>query len=228
MDDRPKRSREILEELHTVFAGRGNLVDTIIPPLVFLVLNPLLGSNIALWGALGAAGVFGGYRLIKRQPLGYALVGVGLVILSVILAKVLGSSAGFFLPDLITGAITVGLCFGSVVFKRPMVAWTSAIARRWPWDWYWHDQVRPAYSEVTLAWGVFFGLRLIIQVRLYQAGATQTLGWTQLLTGWPATLVLLVASYLYGVWRLGKLRGPSVAEFKAGTPPPWEGQKRGF
>jgi hypothetical protein len=88
--------------------------------------------------------------------------------------------------------------------------------------------VRPAYSEVTLAWTIFFSLRLLLQFSLFQQEATQALGWVQLLTGWPALIILLIGSYLYGIWRLGNLKGPSVAEFKTGTQPPWEGQKRGF
>jgi hypothetical protein len=116
----------------------------------------------------------------------------------------------------------------TVIIKRPLVAWTSFLARRWPLPWYWHDQVRPAYSEVTFVWGLFFGLRLLFQYQLFQQEATQALGLTQLITGWPATLVLLMVSYLYGIWRLQNLSGPSVEEFKIGSPPPWEGQKRGF
>jgi hypothetical protein len=49
-----------------------------------------------------------------------------------------------------------------------------------------------------------------------------------LFTGWPGTVVLLILTYLYGTWRLARLGGPSVAEFHAGTPPPWTGQRRGF
>jgi hypothetical protein len=88
--------------------------------------------------------------------------------------------------------------------------------------------VRPAYSEVTLAWTIFFGLRLLLQLFLFQQKAAQALGWVQLLSGWPALIVLLIGSYLYGIWRLGNLKGPSVEEFKTGAPPPWQGQKRGF
>ena len=77
-------------------------------------------------------------------------------------------------------------------------------------------------------WVVFFGLRLLLQFRLFQQEAAGLLGIVQLLTGWPATIILLIVSYLYGTWRLGNLRGPSVADFKSGTEPPWEGQKRGF
>jgi len=49
-----------------------------------------------------------------------------------------------------------------------------------------------------------------------------------LISGWPATILLLVISYIYGQNRLEALRGPSVEEFKKGTPPPWNGQQRGF
>jgi hypothetical protein len=120
------------------------------------------------------------------------------------------------------------LCFGSVVARRPLVALTSYVTRRWPLQWYWHPRVRPAYAEVTLAWGVFFALRLLLQWSLFRDAAPGLLGVVQILTGWPATIVLLVLSYLYGTWRLRKLEGPSVEEFQADAPPPWTGQQRGF
>ena len=77
-------------------------------------------------------------------------------------------------------------------------------------------------------WLVFFGLRLLLQFNLFQEKATSLLGIVQLLTGWPATILLLIASYLYGTWRLRNLGGPSVEEFKSSAEPPWEGQRRGF
>jgi hypothetical protein len=49
-----------------------------------------------------------------------------------------------------------------------------------------------------------------------------------ILLGWPATILLLVVSYLYGTWRLQNLSGPSVEEFEQGAKPPWDGQRRGF
>jgi hypothetical protein len=193
-----------------------------------LVFNALLGFNAALGASLGAALLIGVFRLFKRQPLVYAFGGLGGVLVAVVIARVLGRSEGFFLPGLVTGSLSVLLCLVSVLIKRPLVAWTSYITRRWPLDWYWHDRVRPAYSEVTLAWMLFFGLRLLLQFQLFQEQATQALGVVQLLTGWPALILLLIGSYLYGIWRLGNLKGPSVEEFKADAEPPWSGQKRGF
>ena len=77
-------------------------------------------------------------------------------------------------------------------------------------------------------WVVFFGLRLLFQFNLFQDAAASLLGIVQLLAGWPATIILLIVSYLYGTWRLRNLGGPSVEEFKSGAEPPWEGQQRGF
>jgi hypothetical protein len=222
------KPREILEELRMVLAGRSNFLDSLLPPLLFVLLNAIWGVEVAIWASLGLAVVIAIIRLFRRQSLLYALGGAGGVALAAAVAYLLGRAEGFFLPTIVTGAITVLLCLVSVLVGRPIVAFTSFVARRWPLDWYWHPKVRPAYSEVTWLWVVFFGLRLLLQVNLFQGEAASLLGVVQLLTGWPATILLLIASYLYGTWRIRNLGGPSVEEFTSGAEPPWEGQRRGF
>ena len=81
---------------------------------------------------------------------------------------------------------------------------------------------------MTIAWTVFFVLRLAIQLLFFQEAQAGALALVNVITGWPATVVLLALSYVYGLWRLQHLQGPSVAEFEAGTEPPWTGQRRGF
>ena len=211
-----------------VLAGRSSFLDTLLPPLFFVFLNIIWGVQIAIWASLAVAVVVAVYRLFRRQSLLYALGGAGGVALAAAVAYLLGRAEGFFLPTLISGAATLLLCLVSVLVGRPVVAFTSFVTRRWPLNWYWHPQVRPAYSEVTWMWVVFFGLRLLLQFNLFQQEAASLLGIVQFLTGWPATIILLIASYLYGTWRLGRLGGPSVDEFKSGAEPPWEGQQRGF
>jgi hypothetical protein len=222
------KAREIVEELRMVLAGRSNLLDTFLPPLLFVLLNALWGLQVAIWASLGLAVVIAIFRLIRRQSLLYALGGAGGVALAAGIAYLLGRAEGFFLPTIITGAATALLCLVSVLARRPIVAFSSYLVRRWPLEWYWHPRVRPAYSDVTWIWVVFFGLRLLLQFNLFQDAEASLLGIVQLLTGWPATILLLIVSYLYGTWRLGNLGGPSVEEFKAGAEPPWEGQRRGF
>jgi hypothetical protein len=204
------------------------LLDSIVPPVLFLIINALWGFQYAMWGSLIVAGAITLIRLGRRQSLLYALGGIGGVLLAILLAQVLGRAEGYFLPGIITGGLTVLVCLVSILARRPLVAWTSYIARRWPRAWYWHPRVRPAYSEVTWFWTVFFGLRLLLEIVLFREEAADLLAVAKVLTGWPATIVLLVVSYLYGTWRLRNLAGPSVEEFKQGAEPPWEGQRRGF
>jgi hypothetical protein len=223
----PDKARELLEEFRSV-AGKVGLLDTILPPILFLLLNGLAGFNAAMIGALGLSTLIALLRLRRRQSLLYALAGLGSVGLAIALALLLGRSEGFFLPGIVNSGLTVALALVSLLIRKPMVAWTSYLARRWPLDWYWHERVRPAYAEVTAAWLIYFAAKLFWQVTLFQGGAVDTLTLFNTLTGWPATVVLLIVSYLYGTWRLAQLRGPSVEEFRVGAPAPWSGQRRGF
>ena len=222
------KSQELLEELRLVLAGRKGIADSLVPPLVFLGFNGFLGYEAAVWASLGLALFLTLLRLLRRQPAKYAWGGLAGVLLAMLLAWMSGSAGGYFLPGMISGGLTLAACLLTALLGRPLVAWTSYLTRRWPLDWYWHPRVRPAYNEVTLAWAVFFGLRLGLQWLLFQQGATSLLAFLQLLSGWPATVLLLLLSYLYGSWRLRQLRGPSVEEFKLGSAPPWSGQQRGF
>ncbi len=220
--------REVTEEFRTVVAGRSNAIDAVLPPLAFLILNALLGFTVATWGSLAAAGALGALRLIRGQPVGYALGGLAATSFAILAALLSNQAEGYFLPNLITGGLTALICLISVIAGRPLVALTSHLARGWPLAWYWQPQVRPAYSEVTLVWTVFFALRLALQWFLFREAETAVLGVLSVILGWPATIVLLVISYLYGTWRLQNLGGPSVEEFEEGAEPPWQGQQRGF
>ena len=221
--------RELLDEFRLVFSGAGSrLLDSILPLGVFLIINPLFGVQPALWGALGISGAFALYRIAKRQSVVYALAGFGGVALAAVFVLLSGSETGFYLPGLITSAVTIILCVVSVLFNRPLVAWTSHLTRRWPREWYWHPRVLPAYSEVTIFWAAAFAVQLGLKYWFFQQDAVNALGISEIVFGWPFTVILLVVTYLYGLWRLGNLNGPSVEEFKSGAESPWESQRRGF
>ena len=180
--------RELWDELRTVFAGRSNLLDAILPPVLFLVVNATMGLDYAIWGSVAVALVFTGARLLRRQRLIYAVGGLGGVGLAILIAKVLGRSEGYFLPGIVNAGLTALLCLVSILARRPLVAWTSFVARRWPLGWYWHAQVRPAYSEVTALWALFFALKLLVQLNLFQRQSGEALAVVSVLTGWPATI----------------------------------------
>jgi len=220
------RFSELLDEFRSVLGGR--LIDAILPPLLFLIANAIWGLQTAMWTALGLSIVLGIRRITRGESLTYGLLGAFSVLLAIGLVTLLGRAESFFLPGLISGGLTVALCFISLLIKRPLTAWSSYISRRWTLDWYWHPRIRPAYTETTLLWTLFFGLKFWWQIALYQGGDAENLAWVQTLTGWPTLLIILVITYLYGTWRLRNLQGPSTEEFDQKIPAPWQGQQRGF
>ena len=135
---------EILDELRMVLAGRSGLLDALLPPVFFVLLNAIWGVQVAIWASLGLAVLLAMYRILKSQSLLYALGGAGGVALAAGIAYLLGRAEGFFLPTIGSGALTVLVCLVSVLVGRPVVAFTSFIARRWPLGWYWQRKVRPA------------------------------------------------------------------------------------
>ena len=219
---------ELLEEFRTVFSGRTNTIDTIIPPLLYALVNMLAGLLPATLSALGLAALLTALRLIRKQSWLYAFSGLILTLLAAGLAWLTQNAASFFLPDILTSGILLAAALLSIGVGKPLAAWSSHLTRAWPKEWYWLPNVRPAYTEVTWMWAAFIAARLIVQYGLYQQANVSLLGWANVLLGWPVTIAVLVVSYLYGIWRLEKLRGPSVEEFLSHQPAPWKGQRKGF
>lgn len=222
------RLREIYQEIKIITKGRSSLIDTIMPPLIFVSVNALFGLRYAILCSLVYIIAFTIIRILRGESLLYALGGMGVVIAAILIANWLGKAEGYFLPGILEGATFTLVCLVSIIFQKPVIGWISHFSRSWPLEWYWHPKVRPAYSEVTLIWMIFFFLRSLVRINLFQEGNTWLLGIFTLVTGFPATIALLVISYLYGTWRLKNLDGPSVREFEEGNDPPWEGQLRGF
>jgi len=221
-------SKELFEEFKSVFSGSSSLLDSLLPLLLFLIINAAFGFQPALWASLGIGAVITILRLLRRQKAIYALGGLGAALLAICLRYLLDSAQAFFLPAIINGSLTTLVLLTSILVKRPAVAFTSALTRRWPLRWYWHPRVRPAYGEVTAIWVVYSLLKLAVQVVIYRHGNVDGLVLFNLIGGWPALIPLLIISYLYGLKRLRELNDPSVQEFVEALPPPWRSQQRGF
>jgi hypothetical protein len=219
---------ELRQEFRTVFSGRTNTADTIIPPLLYALVNMLAGLLPATLSALGLAALLVVLRLARKQSWLYAFSGLVLTLFAAGLAWFSQNAASFFLPDLLASAILLAATLLSIWARKPLAAWSSHLTRAWPKEWYWLPTVGPAYTEVTWIWAAFIAVRLAAQYALYQQGNVNLLSWTNVLLGWPVTVVVLVISYLYGIRRLAKLGGPSVEEFLSQQPAPWKGQRKGF
>jgi Protein of unknown function (DUF3159) len=219
---------EIEEELRYLVTGPVGIADGIVPPLIFVVANSIWGLTPALAAGVGSAIVIVGWRLARRRPVRFAVAGLGGTLFAAALTLRSGEASDYFLPGIITGAGTTILIVISIVARRPFVAWVSSLTRGWPLAWYWHPKVRPAYTKVSWLWAVFFATRTMTQFWLYTRDQTAALGLIRVMTGWPALLLLLIATYVLGRRWLTALRGPSVTEYETGASPPWASQAHGF
>ena len=217
---------EILEELKTVITGKT--FDALLPPLVFVLANSLFGLDSAVIIALGLAVLLGLSRIIRKNNFLYALGGLLGVAFASGLAYFTRTAATYFLPAILSSGLLLLITLGTLFAGKPLAAWASHLTRGWPLEWFWRKDVKPAYREVTLIWAALIGLRLFIQVTLYLGGDPARLAWANFLLGWPVIIIVLILSYIYGIWRLKKLGGPGVDEFREGKEPPWQGQTRGF
>jgi hypothetical protein len=220
------KSQEIWEELKSVLSGKT--FDAILPPIIYAIVDAIFGLPVAVIAAVGVALLLGVVRLLRKQAWQYAFGGLIAVGIAAGLALLTQNAANYFIPGLISSGVLLVLAMLSLVVGKPLAAWASHLTRGWPLDWFWRTDVKPAYREVTWMWLLFIAGRFVIQLSLFQQGQTGQLAWANTLLGWPVTIVVLVVSYIYGIWRLRKLGGPGVEEFQAGKEPPWRGQTRGF
>ena len=219
---------DIRDDIRGLFVGERTIGDSFLAPVVFVVVNALSSLGPASVAALVAGGAVALWRIRKGQQPFYAFGGIIAIAFASVLALRSGRAESYFLPGILGAAIGAMGGLISVVTKRPLAAWSSSFYRRWPLDWYWRPDVRPAYSEVTWVWIAYLATRAIVQGVLYVQERPEMLAVAKVLTSWPLIIPLLIATYVYGNRRLHKLGGPNVAEHLAGTPPPYSGRQRGF
>lgn len=219
---------DIRDDLRGLFVGDRTIGDSFLAPVVFVAINAVSGLAPAAIGALLAGGAVAVWRIRKGQQPVYAFGGIVAIAFAAGLAVRSGRAESYFLPGIVgTGAAAAGSLI-SVAVRRPLAAWSSWFYRRWPLEWYWRSDVRPAYTAVTWIWTGYFAMRATVQAVLFAQQRPEMLAAAKVITSWPLIIPLLIASYVYGNHKLHRLGGPNVDEFVAGAPPPYAGDQRGF
>lgn len=218
--------REVYEEFILVF--KGKTLDTLIPPIVFLIFLNLYTLNTALIVSFLLSLIILIYRMIKKENQTYAFFGIIAVGIASIFSYLGNNPSTYFIPDILGSALSLVLAIISLIIKKPLAAYASHFTRGWPLSWFWRKDVLPAYMEVTILWSLYFLLRTTIEISFYANNDVQNFVWFNTLIGFPLLIGILTVSYLYGIWRLRKLKGPGVDEYIENKEPPYKGQTRGF
>lgn len=207
---------------------KGQTFDAILPPIIFAVTYTRYNIVVSIISGLFLVFILGLIRLLKGQKIRYALLGLLGILLASALVYISNNANNYFLPKLLSSFLLSISILISLFIRRPIAIYTSHLSRNWPIKWYLRKDVKPAYLEVTIMWLIFASIRSLFLFNLYVYGQVVQVAWMNLILGFPFTLFVLSLSYLYGIWRLSKLKGPSVNEFIEDSPKPWHGQKKGF
>ena len=217
---------EIKEELKELNFNQEGVFDSVIAPLFFVVVNNFIDLNKAILYTGVLLLILLLYRLLKKQNLKFVFYGLIGTLGALLLARIQGSASGFFIPGIIRDIAIALVGLVSILIKKPFTIYSSKAIRKWPQEWYLHEQVRPAYTRVAIIWTFYLFLKGGLQVIFFDS--PEILVTIKLLLSNQTTLVLLVITYIIGQNKLQSLGGPSVDEFINATPPPWESQQKGF
>lgn len=218
--------KDIYDEIKYFIEGKTT--DALIPPLAFVITNQAFDLIIAIGTAIGLSILIAIYRKIKGNTLLYVLTGILGVIIASSFAYLADNASNYFLPGLILSGVLNIVLLISIIIRRPLAAFLSHLSRGWPLSWYFRKDVRPAYTEVSIFWLILLIIRFSILTNLFVNDNAVRFFWIKTLLGFPTTITVLALSYIYGIWRLKNLSGPSVDEYLNHQEPPYESQNKGF
>lgn len=175
---------------------RGTL-ESVIPGLVFVIVYvltfslkaPLIGSGIC--GAIALIA-----RLVQRQSIRQALVGLAGVGIGLVWALLTGNPADFFAFGLWLNAIYGGIFLISILVRRPLGTALVCLYRGEKVSGA-SQRLRRAGAWATWLWVVLFGLRLAVETPLYLSDQVAALGSARLALGLPPYILVAYLS-----WRL--------------------------
>jgi hypothetical protein len=203
VEERQREHAELLDAL----GGPNGVADSSIPSLAFVIAYTAGGNDLglAIWIALGVAALIAVIRLIQRDPVQYALVGVAGVGLAAFVADRTGEAEDFFVPGLLLNA---GYALGyliSILVRRPLIGLIVGPLTGEGLEWRNDRDKIAAYSRASWIWVGVFSLRLAVQLPLYFAGALLALGVAKTAMGIPLFLIGIYLTYRLlraeGLWR---------------------------
>lgn len=185
------------DSLLAAMGGTLGIAESVLPAFSFSISYAL--GRSALVSVLIAAGLGLGfilYRLVRKQALSSAFVGVLAIALAAFLAlRDGGSAVDYFVPGFYTNA-----AYGSVLLLSVLVRWPIlGFAGKFLFgldNWRTSKPLYRRFQLLTLIWVGFFALRLAVQLPLYFANQVELLATSRVVMGAPAYAGLLALTWV--------------------------------
>lgn len=194
--------------LEMILSDRRSLLDTGLPPIVFVTVNAFAGLRPAAIAAVVLAALFIVERLVRRTPVMSAVGGLLGTGIAVAIALRSGSASGYFVPRAIQNGVLALILLGSIVIRRPLAAVLARAMQGHDGAWYELAPVRRAYAEATAAFAALFALRAVLYTVFILQSKTGLLATVALVFGWPAFAIVGFACYRLLPRRLARHGAP--------------------
>jgi hypothetical protein len=142
------------------------------PTAAFLAAN----GPTTLGAALGAAAITAlaafAYRILTKQPMRPAIIGLAIVAVCAAAAAVTGDARGFFLAPTMATIAILAVCLGTVAARRPLAGLLLNRVSQGPAHWYRHRPLLRVYTICTLVCAVVNVCSAVVQIIGYAVGNT--------------------------------------------------------
>lgn len=205
MTEEQRPSREQLDPgavVRQMYGSKRAIIDTSVPPVLFVTTNGFLGLGPAAAIAAGYGLATAAYRAVRKQQARQALFGLLGLGIALAIALRTGRASNYFLPNVISGYVLALAAIVSVLVRRPLTALLAQALEGKPWEHYAQARLRNAHATVTAVWGLWFVLRSSVRAVLIAQDRPEALGVTAVALGTPATVALVLASFAYIRWRM--------------------------
>lgn len=167
--------------------GWLGIVEAILPALVFVVLLSIFKQTvIAVVAAVSVSVVFLLIQILRRKPLTQAIAGaVGIAISAFLPLRDGGQAADYFIQGFITNSIYLAVLLLSVLVRWPIIGVLVGLLTGDTSGWRSDKSKMRRFQAATLVWIGLFAARLLVQVPLYFAQATEALGIFRIAMGVP-------------------------------------------
>ena len=149
----------------------------------------------AVIAALITGVVIAALRLARRESLQQVVAGFFGVAISAFVATRTGRAENYFLIGILINIAYMLVYAVSCLVRWPLLGLIVGYVRGDATGWRADPRQYRAYSTASWIWVAMFGLRLVIQLPMYFAGAVGMLGVAKLALGWPLFLLAAYLSY---------------------------------
>lgn len=183
-------------DLAQMVGGRRGVVDMSLPGVTLVVVDTFAALRWAIVAALAVAALVALLRLVRRDPMRQA--GMGLLGLAgaAALAAITGDAKTYFLPGILANAGYALLTIGSIAIGRPLLGYVIALLDRGYAHWREDPELHRAATIATAMWATVFTIRAVVQGYLYAHGQVHWLAPARLGLGLPLWF-LAVAGTLF-------------------------------